>query len=203
MILRSEHITTLLQAARQGTPASADQLMSAVYTDLRKVARRYMSSERGDHTLQPTAVVNEVLLRLFHPPAEGSAGGWQSVSIDWESRTHFLGIAAKQMRQVLIDHARQKRSIKRDFGIKVRLDDKNADSLAADASFEFETLNQLLDLLAAKDKDAAQVFELKFFGGLTFEEAAEVMHSNYAKARRDWEFARSWLRHRLVGSGKS
>ncbi len=202
MILRSEHVTTLLHAARLGTPLSAGKLMSAVYTDLHKVARRYMASERADHTLQPTALVNEVLLRLFHPPAEGSDGGWQSISIDWKSRAQFLGIAAKQMRQVLVDHAREKRSMKRNFGIRVMLDDLNEGSLAAPAAYDFGTLNQLLDLLAAKDKDAAQVFELKFFGGLTFDEAAEVTQTSYAKVRRDWEFARGWLRHRLVGSGK-
>jgi RNA polymerase sigma factor (TIGR02999 family) len=196
MVLRGENITSLLQAARQGEPASADRLINAVYTGLQKVARRYMAAERGDHTLQPTAVVNEVLIRLFQP--EGASGTWQSVEIDWQSRTHFLGVAAKQMRQVLIDHARQKRALKRDFGIKVRLEDLNPGSLATAAEFDFESLDQLLDLLATKDKDAAQVVELKFFGGLTFEEAAAVMNTNCAKVRRDWEFARSWLRHRIV-----
>jgi DNA-directed RNA polymerase specialized sigma24 family protein len=107
------------------------------------------------------------------------------------------------MRQVLIDHARQKRAMKRDFGIKINLEDVNPGALATPNGFEFESLNQLLDLLATKDKDAAQVVELKFFGGLTFEEAAAVMNTNYAKVRRDWEFARLWLRHRIVRREKS
>jgi RNA polymerase sigma factor (TIGR02999 family) len=203
MDLRAENITSLLQAARRGEPESADRLISAVYTDLRKVARRYMASERADHTLQPTAVVNDVLLRLFQPAAAGTSGAWQPVEIDWQSRAHFLGVAARQMRQVLVDHARNKRALKRDFGVRIPMEDLNPGSAAKAPEFEFETLNQLLELLATKDKDAAQVVELKFFGGLTYEEAAEVMHSNYAKVRRDWEFARSWLRHRITVREKS
>jgi RNA polymerase sigma-70 factor, ECF subfamily len=106
------------------------------------------------------------------------------------------------MRQVLIDHARHKRAVKRNFGIKIPLEDINPGSIAKAPEFEFETLNQLLDLLATKDKDAAQVIELKFFGGLTDRETAEVMNTNLSKVRRDWEFARSWLRHRIADGKK-
>jgi RNA polymerase sigma factor (TIGR02999 family) len=199
MILRAENITLLLQAARRGDPESAERLISAVYTGLRKVARRYMASERADHTLQPTAIVNDVLLRLFQPTGKARPGAWQPVEIDWKSRAHFLGIAARQMRLVLIDHAREKRAVKRNFGIRIPLEDLNPRSIAKAPEFEFESMNQLLDLLATKDKDAAKVVELKFFGGLTDREAAEVTNSNVAKVRRDWEFARSWLRHRIPG----
>jgi RNA polymerase sigma-70 factor (ECF subfamily) len=197
MVLHAQNITSLLQAARQGDSQSAEKLMSAVYTDLRKVARRYMASERVDHTLQPTAVVNDVLLRLFPRGGAEQNGSCQSVDIDWRSRVHFLGVAARQMRQVLIDHARQKRAVKRSFGIKIPLEDVNPGSIAKAPEFEFETLNQLLDLLATRDKNAAKVVELKFFGGLTYEEAAEVMNTSEAQVRRDWEFARLWLRHRM------
>lgn len=184
-------ITSLLQAVRAGDSASRDKLMSVMYSDLRKVAQRYMASERPDHTLQPTAVVNEMYLRLFKP-AEGEAA-----SVDWQSRAHFLGVAAKQMRQILIDHARQKRATKRDFGVKVSLDNAPAGSLAVNPEFDFEILDELLNLLATKDAGAARVVELKFFGGLTDREAAAVMGINLTKLRRDWEFARSWLRHRM------
>lgn len=197
MVLHAENITSLLQAARQGDSQSAEKLMNAVYTDLRKVARRYMASERADHTLQPTAVVNDVLLRLFPPAGAEQNGPCQSVAIDWRSRVHFLGVAARQMRQVLIDHARQKRAVKRSFGIKIPLEDVNPGSIAKAPEFAFETLNELLDRLATKDKNAAKVVELKFFGGLTYEEAAEVMNTSEAQVRRDWEFARLWLRHRM------
>ncbi len=191
-----EKITLLLQAVRAGDAASADKLMSVVYTDLRKVARRYMSSERQDHTLQPTAVVNEVFLRLFRPSEDGAH---RATPVDWQNRAHFLGVAARQMRQILIDHARQKKAAKRSFGVKIALDDAEPGSLATQPEHDFETIDQLLDLLATKDPEAAKVVELKFFGGLTDREAALVMGISMAKLRRDWEFARSWLRHRMGG----
>ena len=186
----TEDVTSLLQAIRAGDTASADKLIGVVYADLRKVVGRYMASERADHTLQPTAVVNEVFLRRFRP-VDAAA------SVDWQNRAHFLGVAAKQMRQILIDHARQKRAAKRNFGVRIALEDADPGSLASNPEHEFETLDQLLDLLATKDPEAAKVVELKFFGGLTDREAALVMGISIAKLRRDWEFARSWLRHRM------
>jgi len=188
----SKNITLLLHQALQGSASSAEHLMEAVYTDLQRVARRYMGSERSGHTLQPTAIVNEVFLRLFKPADGGE--GWQSVPIDWQSRVHFLGVAAKQMRQVLIDHGRGKQAAKR-HGIKVSLED--AGQVAGAPEFDFEKLDQLLTLLAQKDERAARVVELKFFGGMTDKEAAEAMGTNLARVRRDWEFARSWLRQRM------
>jgi RNA polymerase sigma factor (TIGR02999 family) len=185
----TENITSLLQAVRSGEAGSADKLMSAMYSDLRQVARRYMASERADHTLQPTAVVNEVYLRLFRQD--------EPAAIDWQSRAHFMSVAAKQMRQILIDHARQKRATKRDFGVKIALADADPRALATQPHYDFEALDELLNLLATKDPEAARVVELKFFGGLTDREAALVMGINVAKLRRDWEFARSWLRHRM------
>ncbi len=196
----TENITSLLQAVRSGDAGSADKLMSVMYADLRQVARRYMASERPDHTLQPTAVVNEVYLRLFGPVDASNEG--QRASVDWQNRAHFLGVAARQMRQILIDHARQKRATKRNFGVKISLDDADPGSLAARPEYDFEALDELLNLLATKVPEAARVVELKFFGGLTDREAALVMGINIAKLRRDWEFARSWLRHRM-GAEKS
>lgn len=185
----TEKITSLLQAVRSGEAGSADKLMSAMYSDLRQVARRYMASERAEHTLQPTAVVNEVYLRLFRPD--------EPAAVDWQNRAHFLGVAAKQMRQILIDHARSRRAAKRDFGVKIALQDAGPGALATAPQYDFETLDELLNLLASKDPEAARVVELKFFGGLTDREAALVMGVNVARIRRDWEFARSWLRHRM------
>ncbi len=196
MVLGAEHITTLLQSARDGDREAAERLIEAVYTDLRKVARRYMAAERPGHTLQPTAVVHEVLLRMFQGAA--GSGAWQPPAIDWQGRAHFLGVVAHQMRQVLIDHARRKRTAKRNFGIKISLKDMNAQPGDGTREFDFETLDQLLDLLETKDKAAAKVVELRFFGGLTDREAAEAMNTNLARVRRDWEFARSWLRRRLI-----
>jgi len=188
----AKNITQMLQKARSGGGAAAEELMDAVYTSLKKVARRYMRAERGDHTLQPTAIVNEAFMRLFQP--SGEAGQWKLAPIDWQSRAHFLGIAAKQMRQVLIDHGRGKSAAKR-AGLKVCVDDANG--IAAVPAQDFERLDQMLTLLATKDPEAARVVELKFFGGLTDKEAAEVMEISTARLRRSWEFARSWLRQRM------
>jgi RNA polymerase sigma factor (TIGR02999 family) len=197
MVLRAENITTLLQAARRGDRQSAEQLVNVVYTDLKKVARRYMASERADHTLQPTAIVNDVLVRLFCAAETSGAGSPGASKIDWTSRAHFPGVAARQMRLVLIDHARRKRAQKRNFGIHVSLEGANPASADLRSEFEFEDLNRLLNLLAIKDSNAAKVVELRFFGGMTDSETAEVLNTNVARVRRDWEFARSWLRHRL------
>lgn len=103
MLLKGEEITKLLQDAREGKQAGAEKLMEAVYTDLKKVARRYMSAERANHTLQPTAILNEVFLRLFEAPSAPDKE-WKSVAIDWQNRAHFLAVAARQMRRVLVEH---------------------------------------------------------------------------------------------------
>jgi RNA polymerase sigma factor (TIGR02999 family) len=196
MILRAENVTRMLQAIQSGDRQCVDELMSAVYDDLKMVARHYMASERASHTLQPTAIINEVFLRMFRH-VDGSHQ-WEPVSLDWESRAHFLGIAAKQMRQVLIDRARQKQALKRDFGIRVDLTGLDLRSSAVPPTEErFLVVNELLEILALKDPDAARVVELKFFGGLTDVEAAHVMGINVAKLRRDWAFARAWLRQRM------
>jgi RNA polymerase sigma factor (TIGR02999 family) len=194
---RKQEITQLLSGARAGSPEAADRLLSAVYEDLRHLARSVMSSEGSEHTLQPTAVVNEAFLRLFQPGGSASSG-WQSVQIDWQSRAHFLAVAARQMRLVLIDHARQRKAAKRGRGLKIALEDAGA--LAAAPIQDFDEIDQLLNLLATKDPSAARVVELKFFGGLTDREAALVMGISASKLRRDWEFARSWLRQRMQGA---
>jgi len=168
--------------------------MSAVYDDLRSLARSVMASEGRDHTLQPTAVVNEAFLRLFRP-TPAAAGQWKSVPVEWQNRAHFLAIAARQMRLVLVDYARQRKAAKRGGGLKISLDDVGP--VAAQAGHDFEVVDQLLKVLATKDAAAARVVELKFFGGLTDREAALVMNISAARLRRDWEFARSWLRQKL------
>jgi RNA polymerase sigma-70 factor, ECF subfamily len=142
--------------------------MAAVYDDLGVLARGVISSEGRDHTLQPTAVVNEAFLRLFRPSNNGS--GWQSVEIDWQNRAHFLAVVARQMRLVLIDYARQRKAAKRGRGLRVSLED--AGPLATADGHDFEQLNELIDLLATKDPAAARAVELKFFGGFTDHESA-------------------------------
>ncbi len=200
MLLRGDNITGMLQAIRQGDLALTDDLINAVYYDLKKVARRYLAAEDLGHTLQPTAVVNDVFLRLFRPA--GSAGEWESTPIDWQSRAHFLGVAAKQMRRLLVDHARHKRAEKRDFGVKIEFENVNPGSLTISPNHDFESLDDSLNALSGKDPEAAQIVELKFFGGLTDGETALVTGLPVITVRRRWEFARAWLRVRLEKSAQ-
>ncbi len=197
MRLQADGITDLLKAANSGDGKAAGELVRLVYDDLKKAARGQLAHERPDHTLQPTAIVNEAFLRLFRAAGKGS-DDWLPRTPDVLSRSHFLCVAAKQMRQVLIDHARQKKTRKRDFGFKISLEDVNQGELGVGHISDFEELDEQLNVLAAKDADVAKVVEMKFFGGMTDEEVAMAMGTNLTKVRRDWEFARSWLRVRLT-----
>jgi RNA polymerase sigma factor (TIGR02999 family) len=181
----AQTITNLLRDVRNGTPHAADQLMGAVYHDLHGIAARAMAGERFDHTLQPTALVNEAYLRLEK----------QLPDVTWQDRAHFYGVAARQMRQILVDHSRRYRAEKRGNGLKVALNEEVHGVPRAEHSFE--DIDILLKELEQRDPQAAQVVELKFFGGLTDDEVAEVLRTNRTRVRRDWEFARTWLFQQL------
>jgi RNA polymerase sigma-70 factor, ECF subfamily len=181
----AEEITRLLTEARDGNRAAADQLFEAVYADLRGIARHSMVGERLDHTLQPTALVHEAYLRIF--------GG---APVDWKNRAQFFAVAAKQMWRVLVDHGREFCAAKRGQGLKVALeDDRHAAPLP---EFDVEAIDELLDHLQRADAEAARVVELKFFAGLTDEEAAETMRVSHSTVRRHWSFARAWLARQLA-----
>ena len=177
-------ITHLLRELQQGNQAVENELFAAVYSDLRLRARQYMASDRGSHTLQPTALVHEAFLRIF-------AGA----AVEWQNRTHFLAIAARQMRRVLIDHGREHRAAKRGFGWKVSLTDH--DVASPEAGIEPEALEALLERLQRADPEACRVVELKFFSGLTDQEVADTLGVSHSTVRRHWKFARAWLRERL------
>lgn len=181
-------ITELLQKMRGGDSAASEELIEAVYAELRRLAGHYMKAERGGHTLQPTALVHEVYAKLF-----------SAEPVDWQSRSHFFAVAARQMRRYLVDHARQRNREKRGGGaISVELDEQRA--VGGEAIREdVLAVNEALDELERQDPRAAQVVELKFFGGLTDQEAAEAIGISFAAFRRDWEFARAWLFHRMSG----
>ena len=180
MPAQAEHITRLLHQVRGGSKTAADQLLEAVYTDLRVIARQSMASERPDHTLQPTALVHEAYIRIF--------GG---AAVDWQSRAHFYAIAAAQMRRVLVDHGREYRAEKRGQGLKVAFEeDRHASPLTG---CEIEAVDELLGRLQKVDSEAARVVELKFFAGLTDREVAEVTKVSESTVRRHWAFARAWL----------
>jgi RNA polymerase sigma factor (TIGR02999 family) len=179
---KSTQITQLLCEIRDGNKISTDILIESIYGELHKIAERMMRSESPGHTLQPTAVVHEAFLRLF--------GGTVPT---WNDRNHFFAIAARQIRCVLVDHARAKSAQKR--GIRapnVELSDLS--STATDPkSTDILALDELLHRLAGNDPRAAQVVELKYFAGMTDLEIAKHMGVSHASVRRDWEFARAWL----------
>jgi RNA polymerase sigma-70 factor (ECF subfamily) len=181
-------VTRLLEVINAGDAAASAQLLELVYAELHRLASRYMRSERSDHTLQPTALVHEVYPRLF--------GGEKPVSL--KNSAHFFAVAAMQMRRVLVDHARQNVAQKR-RGINISLDEAYHIFQGRDA--ELIALADALKELAEIDTEAARVVELRFFGGYTDKETAEITGKNVAKIRRDWDFARSWLLARLDETG--
>ena len=180
----SSEVTQLLHAACQGDPGAADALLPLLYTELRALAGRIMQGERRAHTLQPTALVHEAFLRLV-----GSDEGWQN-------RVHFVRIAARAMRQILVNHAVAKRAEKRGGdGNRVPLDEWVATYEAR--SIDLVALDEALKRLAELDPVQCQIVECRFFGGFTMEEIAELMGEPLRSVERDWSLARAWLRRQL------
>lgn len=174
-------VTRLLAAWSQGDRHALEKLTQLIYGELRKLAHRYMAQQRGDHTLQTTALVHEAFLRLA--AQEGAC---------FEDRTHFLAVAAKAMRQILVDHARAALRQKRGAGAQhVELDE--AAFVSAEPTLAILDLDEALERLAILDARKAQVVELKYFGGLKHEEIAEVLKVSEVTVRRDWTFSRAWL----------
>ena len=180
-------VTTLLRAWASGDEAAGEQLFPILQGELRRQAGRYMRRERRGHTLQPSGLVNETYLRLAAAPG-----------LDWQSRAQFFAIAARVMRQVLVDHARRRRAAKRE-GRRVTLTDAGAPAVPLDLL----DLESALGELAVLDPRQARVVELRFFGGLDVEETAEVLGVSARTVKREWRTARAWLQQRLDGSGVS
>lgn len=174
-------ITQLLQAWRHGDAAAADELVKRAYSELRRVAARQLRRERESHTLEPTALVHEVYMRLI-----------KGVDIDWQDRNHFFGVAARLMRQVLVDHAR--RQLRRKRG-----GNPTPVPLGDDLRFSYErpesviALDLALERLAELDPTKASIVELHFFGGFSVEETAEILGSSTATVSRHWRMAKTWL----------
>jgi RNA polymerase sigma factor (TIGR02999 family) len=181
-------VTELLEQWSHGEDAVLSELTPLVYEELRRIAHHHMGGQRSDHTLQTTALVNEVYLRL--------AG---QTNPNWQSRAHFFAVAARAMRQILVSYARSQRSQKRGGGaLKVELDE--AAVVSPEQSREIVDLHEALERLAALDSRKAQVVELKYFGGLNYDEMAEVLKISRVTVRRDWEFAKVWLYTELRGT---
>ncbi|MGE0101510.1 MAG: sigma-70 family RNA polymerase sigma factor [Blastocatellales bacterium] len=178
-------ITQLLVAWGKGDQDAFGRLMPLVYDEMRKIARRYMNRQRPDHTLQTTALVNEAYLRLI-----------DSSKVQWQNRAHFFAISAQVMRRILVDFARARTNQKRGGGAqKVVLDEALA--ISAEPGADLVALDDALNDLAVIDKRQSQIVELRYFGGLSEDEVAEVLGISSRTVRRDWSLARAWLYRQL------
>ncbi len=183
----TDDVTRLLRRLSAGDELAAEELIPLIYAELHDIAERQMRNERGDHTLQPTALVNEAFLRL--------AGNHDA---DWQNRQHFLSLAAQAMRRILVDHARRRNAQKRG-GRQDKLELHDALQVASNDhnSVDLEQLDESLKQLAALDPRQAKVVELRFFGGMSVEETAQILDISTATVKRDWAFARAWLKRAL------
>ena len=182
-------VTQLLLAWSDGDEAALERLLPLVEAELRVLARRYMARERGGHTLQPTALVHEAFLRLI-----------DARHVRWQNRAHFMGIAARLMRRVLVDHARARGYQKRGGGAaKVTFSEELAVTASPALDLDLVALDQALESLATVDARKARVIELRFFGGLSVEETAEALHLSTDTIKRDWRLAKLWLLRALKG----
>jgi RNA polymerase sigma factor (TIGR02999 family) len=182
-----QEITEMLRAWRAGDARALEQLTPQVYRELHRAAKQCMRGEREGHTLQTTALINELYLRMADLQA-----------IDWESRAHFIAICARQMRRILIDMARARRSHKRGSGaFMVSLDE--APEVSANLQHDLVAVDEALKALAKVDERKSQVVELRFFGGLSVEETAEVLKVSSETVARDWRLAKAWLLREMSG----
>lgn len=179
-------ITQLLIDWGHGDQAALEKLMPLVYSELRRLATNYLRRERAGHTLQPTALVNEAYLKLV---------GQKNAK--WQNRAQFFAISAQLMRRILVDHARRNQALKRGGSDQQRLSITTAEALAQDPAIDLLALNEALDELARMDPQQSRIVELKFFGGLSIEETAEVLGIGHATVEREWKSARAWLRRQL------
>ena len=185
MLPRSVEVTGLLKAWSGGDEAALKQLADRVYDELRHIARRYMRNERAGNTLQTTALVHEVYIRLVDVK-----------NIEWQQRAQFFAIAAQMMRRILVDAARARGAYKRGGGaMKVNVDEAPVPSPERDSSFV--ALDEALEAFSKLAPRQAKVVELRYFGGLSEEETAEVLNTSTRTVRRDWDFAKSWLMREL------
>ncbi|HEY0429457.1 MAG TPA: sigma-70 family RNA polymerase sigma factor [Pyrinomonadaceae bacterium] len=181
-----KNFTQILKDAQAGNRQSLDDFLPLVYEELRRIAAHKLGSERKNHTLQATALVHEAYLRLI-----------EQHSVNWQNRAHFFAIASEMMRRILVNHAESHNAKKRGDGkTMISLDD--AGDLAAESEVDLIFLDRALKELAEFDPDAAKIVELKFFGGLTNEEAAEVLGVSDSTVKREWRMARAWLTTKLT-----
>ncbi len=181
-----QEITQLLLSWSKGDEAALDRLIPLVYPELRRLARRYMRRENSPHTLQTSALINEAYLRIV-----------DQQDVEWQDRAHFFAVAAQVMRRILIDHARSHHYAKRGAGTRhVPLDETAV--ISQERAAEFVALDEALTRLATVDPRKSQMVELRFFGGLTVEEIAEVMKLSPITIKREWRSAKAWLHSEIT-----
>lgn len=184
----STNLTELLRRWSDGDEAALEELTPVVHDELRRIARRYMARERGDHTLQPTALVNEAFVRLI---------GWNNAK--FENRAHFYGVAAQLMRRILVDFARKRP--KRDGSVMIKLSIEAAEEMDGSPDPEILALDEALTALAEFDERKARIVELRFFGGLSVEETAAAIGVAPITVMREWQKAKAWLYLQLSKAG--
>jgi RNA polymerase sigma factor (TIGR02999 family) len=183
-LVRPGQITVLLRASARDNPAAEAELLSLVYDDLRRRAAGYMRRERSGHTLQPTALVHETFMRLRYQDC------------DWQNRSHFFGVAAQQMRRILVDHARKRNAQKRAV-MEDRVTFGNALETARERPGEMLAIDEALERLAEEYPRQEKTVELRFFGGYTEEEIAAILEHSIETVKRDMKFAKTWLSREL------
>jgi RNA polymerase sigma factor (TIGR02999 family) len=187
----SQQVTQLLVAWGNGDKVAGDELMSVVYHELHRLAHHYMKHESPGHTLQTSALVNEAFVRLV-----------DQRNIQWQNRSHFFGIAAQMMRRILVDYARQRYCAKRGGGVAAMSLDE--DLIGSDQrTAEVMELHQALEKLVEFDPRKSQIVELRFFGGLSIEETAEVLSVSPGTVMRDWTLAKAWLRREMLNNSST
>ena len=182
----SDGITQLLVRWSNGEEIARDELMDLVYPDLHQLAETYLRRERRQHTLQPTALVNELFLKFS-----------EQHRMRWQNRNQFFGVAARLMRRILVDYARQHYATKRG-GDRVCVSLRNIAAFGAEPDHDLLALHDALNLLEKVDPDQAQIVELRFFGGLTIEETAAIMGTSHATVEREWNMAKAFLKRELT-----
>ena len=184
-----ESVTGLLIELSNGNRAVVDLLLPLIYDELRSLAANYLRRERPDHTLQPTALVHEAYLRLV-----------DQTRVNWQNRAHFFGVAAQIMRRLLVDHARKVNAGKRGAEFQKLSLEENVDK-ADERSSELLALDEALDALAVLDEQKARIVELRYFGGLSVEETAEVLNVTPITIKRHWRLAKAWLHGQMQRQG--
>lgn len=182
----AEDISTLLRAWSDGDQSALEQLTPVVYDELHRLARRYMKGERSGHSLQTTALVNEAYMRLV-----------DYKSMQWQNRAHFFAVSAQLMRRILVEHARR-HNLKRGGGVQ-HVSFEDTAEVSGDRAADLGALDDALDALARIDPRKVQVVEMRFFGGLSVEETAEVLKVSPVTVMRDWSTAKAWLYRELAG----